>query len=73
MNMYVEVVGRKVTKMTKKHSVAFAKAIKDRYEHQDARISVENMAHLIADVCSQFNNNFDRDKFIRACGVVKSD
>jgi len=51
--------------MTKKHFRAFADAI----ANIDDRTERERVASLVANVCRQFNSRFDRERFLRACGV----
>lgn len=51
--------------MTRKHFNAFAKAlltISDTYQRAQA-------AALIADICKAANPNFDRARFMEACGL----
>ena len=66
--------------LTKKHFEKIAKAIKDGVENQrcltsnhfekDEKTAVgEAIAEEIAKVFSQENPNFNRERFIKACGV----
>jgi len=50
--------------MTRKHFIALAKAISQIANMVDR----QNTAHLVADVCRQANPNFDRARFLAACG-----
>jgi hypothetical protein len=50
--------------MTRKHFIALAKAISQIANIVDR----QNTAHAIADVCRAANPNFDRTRFLRACG-----
>lgn len=47
--------------MTRKHFEALAKALKDAE-------ATEDMCWAIANVCARFNSNFDRVRFLVACG-----
>jgi hypothetical protein len=59
--------------MTKKHFEALAAALrqsqidfKGKFAEQ---VGSEDAARRIADVCARFNPNFDRARFLKACGV----
>ena len=52
--------------MTKKHFVAFAKAVKFSDASDDVKVA---MAKMVANVAASFNGRFDRDKFFKAAGV----
>lgn len=62
--------------MTKKHFEALAAALKaeqpgtnwDPNKHVQYRLDVR----AVADVCARFNPNFDRARFLKACGVEES-
>jgi hypothetical protein len=70
--------------MTKKHFEALAAALKatspDRHDEECTRVN-DRMARAecvcqwqqdvdaLADVCARFNPNFDRARFLAACGV----
>lgn len=52
--------------MSKKHFVALAEMVRN----MDASGAVcELVAKELADVCIRFNNNFDRERFLAACGI----
>ena len=48
--------------MTKKHFKALAEAIKTLDNREQA-------ANAVADACQQFNDRFDRKRFLKECGV----
>lgn len=52
--------------MTKKHFIAFAKALKDHARNQD---ELEYYAELVSRVCGELGPRFDRGRFLNACGV----
>lgn len=53
--------------MTKKHFEAIAEAIREtNLAHGDRMM----LAHRIAYTLARFNPNFQRERFIRACGVI---
>ncbi len=51
--------------MTKKHFIALAGAIREISNPQER----ERAAQAIANVCASQNSNFDRARFLSACGV----
>ena len=53
--------------MSKKHFEALAEAIASIGDEK-AR---DEAALAVASVCSEFNSNFNRGRFLRACGVVR--
>jgi hypothetical protein len=56
--------------MTRKHFVELAKLVRE-YNSETvcgAPFTLQHVA-LLADFCSQFNDNFDRQKFFKAAGV----
>jgi len=46
--------------MTRKHFIALANAIRNSND-------LDDVVGMVADVCSEANSNFDRDRFIDAC------
>jgi len=61
--------------MTRKHFEALAAALKDRkpmgtipYTTDQWELDCEGMAS----VCARFNPNFDRARFLKACGVEEA-
>jgi len=50
--------------MTQKHFQALAHAIRYECKNDEER---ERMAKIIGDVCAEFNSNFKRERFRRAC------
>lgn len=66
--------------MTKKHFEAFAKRLRDDMEETRRRFPadvqmVENAvtyaAYVFADTASAMNPRFDRDRFLKAAGVLR--
>lgn len=59
--------------MTKKHFIAIAASINDvRESCSDSPETVwalDEVSNNIADVCADTNPNFDRERFLEACGV----
>jgi len=59
--------------MSRKDYVAIAMAINEAYKmsdyHPEARHDMERVAGNIARVFAANNPNFDRDRFMAACGV----
>jgi len=63
--------------MTKKHFKAIAAAVAQARdeaepapgEYGDPVAAIDTLAHALADVCRQTNPNFDRARFLSACGV----
>jgi len=53
--------------MSRKHFVAIAKAIKEISNADERRRTAE----LLASVCAASNQNFNRYRFLVACGVEK--
>jgi hypothetical protein len=57
--------------MSRKHFIALAEALK--HEKPSKNWNANKMAQwkldvkAIADVCCEFNNNFDRSRFLSAC------
>ena len=65
--------------MSKKHFVAMAAEIRrmlaemDRMGDSADRIDgARQMALGVSDVCARFNVNFDRDRFLTACGLTEA-
>ncbi len=54
--------------MSKKHFDALAAAIKAEYYAEEA-VDRNRTALLLASVCARFNPNFNRARFLKACGV----
>lgn len=54
--------------MTRKHFKAIADQIKSMPLDGDESMR-EHIANEMADAVRQFNSNFDRNRFIEACGV----
>lgn len=67
--------------MTRKHFVELARILKnmkptdcvmtnDELARDEAKRELwENMCNQMADFCHTFNNNFNRQRFLSACGV----
>ena len=60
--------------MTKKHFVALAAALREAGYSYPIGITTPETQHkrdilAITAVCARFNPNFDRDRFLAACGV----
>lgn len=63
--------------MTRKDYVAIAAAVRDSLEHQAITIdyregwnaAASSIAHRLADTLALGNERFDRERFLRACGV----
>lgn len=68
--------------MSKKHFEALAAALREQVAAQSTSaaldgnygcvVAVEDAARRISDVCARFNPNFDRARFLKACGVQES-
>ena len=54
---------------TIKAELATINAVVKLPHHDDARDAVTSLAHSLADYFKQDNPNFDRPKFIVACGL----
>lgn len=54
--------------MTRKHFVALAQLVNDR-KGLIPTAALESLARDLADFCQQQNSNFDRQRFLDACGV----
>ena len=61
--------------MSKKHFVALAAALKEQRvrfaENMDQHAQWCRDVQAVTDVCARFNANFDRDRFLTACGLIK--
>lgn len=57
--------------MSKKHFEALAAALKAMQPHltEELIYQWELDCDAVADVCARFNPNFDRARFLTACGV----
>ena len=58
--------------MTRKHFEGIAQAINDEIRPYDSRAiqsTVYNIIDNIADYCQSQNLNFDRERFLEACGI----
>jgi len=63
---------KRVTIMTRKHFEAIAKTVRDVAAVADtpeARAAVVLMAERLADDFAGFNSNFNRRRFLQACGM----
>lgn len=66
--------------MTRKHFEALAAALKehgqtalgDSATAHDPQALFADLTWSIADTCARFNPNFDRTRFLKACGVEES-
>ncbi len=62
--------------MTRKHFIAIANAVNDSRPSEGAsdglimNIQADWIAKNMADEFAKFNDNFDRDRFLVACGVT---
>lgn len=57
--------------MSKKHFIAIARDLKDLLEESKSRVEkivLEKTARRLADTFAGFNDNFDRGRFLSACG-----
>lgn len=58
--------------MSRKHYVEMAECLHEilvhhhKQSHQDC---VRMVAEVFADMCQEDNENFDRNRFLRACGI----
>lgn len=62
--------------MTKKHFSAIAAALLIEVltaKDQQTRAAIVAIAKRLAEQFAAFNPNFDRNRFLRACGVVEAD
>lgn len=58
--------------MSKKHFKKLAEAIRLEFERAGCVQSTEatqRIAHAIAEICADDNPNFDRSRFLAACGI----
>jgi len=54
--------------MSRKHFQALADIVAE-YAEGGEGVGVERLAHDLATFCREQNPHFDRDRFMRACGV----
>ncbi len=64
--------------MSRKDFTAIAAEIKSEFDEWDdrsgsAKVAIIGVAERIADVCATSNPNFDRARFLAACGVAGGD
>lgn len=57
-----------VTKLTRKHFKVIAEVIKEASVSDQQR---KDLAYAMASELRQFNDHFDYNRFIEACGVAK--
>lgn len=57
--------------MSRKHYKAIAAVIKENVDAFDnaGYIAARNIGNSIADICAEDNPNFNRAKFLQACGI----
>lgn len=62
--------------MSRKHFESLAAAVKNSSEHlkganhpEVVAATLSLVAHQVADACQQHNSNFDRSRFLAACGI----
>lgn len=55
--------------MTRKHFVAIAGIIKLFYTNAKSKRLLESIVNSLCDFFEKENNLFDRDRFIKACGI----
>lgn len=53
--------------MTQKHFEAFAEKIKNEVPYEENRRMV---ADVVIEVAQKFNPRFDKDRFLKACGLT---
>jgi len=52
--------------MSRKHFITLAQKISEIQDVQARRIAAE----AVADACAEHNNQFNRQRFLEACGVI---
>jgi len=55
--------------MTRKHFIAIAAALKANRESASDKDAADSASRAIADVCAQTNPQFNRFRFLSACGI----
>ena len=55
---------------TRKHFQTIARTIKDNKNHKRVKNAVHNIALELANEFEKDNPRFDREKFIKACGLI---
>lgn len=60
-----------MSSMTKQHFKCIADAVagERREDWQDAKAALDGLARTLAHRLTQFNRNFDKARFLAACGV----
>lgn len=58
--------------MTRQHFELIARAVKDSREHwtnESPKRAIDGVAETLADALAKTNSNFDRARFLTACGA----
>lgn len=60
--------------MTRKHFEAIAATFRGLMQNttipHESRVTLYSLAHTQADYFATVNENFDRERFLKACGVI---